>query len=168
MVGTLDQFPFPVHSFCFAHFIGTGLQFTNKILYLYQTAHFICSNRIPERFQSRFNVVKIRNGFKQWITRQVSQHFLKFAKSESGPVSQFGIYLIVTFAIPDKIHHPPVRTLCILIKKFSAGCGNEGQHLTVDIVNPCIHQFLADMHRYAQNIALQFRDVLKNRMINTL
>ena len=168
MVGTLDQFPFPVHPLGFTHLVGACLQFIHKVLDFYQTPHFVCPNRIPESFQSRFDIVEIRNSFEQWPVRQIGQHPLKIAKGKAGPVSQFRIYFVITFAILNKIHHPPIITLCIPVKKLSSGCRNERQHLTVNIFHPGIHQFLADMHRYAQNITLQFRDILKNGMIDPL
>ena len=168
MVGALDQFSFPVHSFRFAHFIGAGFQFVYKFVYLRQTADFICGHRISESCQPRLDIVKVGNGFKQRPTRQIGQHFLKFAKGEACPVSQFGIYFVVAFAVFNEIHHSPEIAVGILVKKFSIGCGNECQHLAVDVFHSGVHQFLTNVHGYAQNIALQLRHVFKNGMVNAL
>jgi len=112
--------------------------------------------------------MEVGDGLEERFPGEIGQHLLELAKCHAGTVSQLRIYFVVTFAISDEQHHPPVITVCVAGIECSVKCGNKRQHPPVDIGDTLLLQLPADVSGYAGKILLQLIYIPEDMMVDAL
>ena len=168
VVDVFRQFAFAEESLRQAHFFSTAVNSLDDIGTSCFSAHRVCCKRFVELLQTELNIMEIRDGFAEFIERQVCQLALETTESFASQFRGLRRHFLLRRTVFDKHINAPIVAFRCAVIEFTVFGRHKFQDFAFDVLLAGCFQFATNMIGHLTDILLQTFHILENMVVNTL